>query len=241
MNVSPSRDPMAAPSLIDIAKGTPGVEVDLLRMEIHLGLPDGFILDLLKKGDDWTFILRLHALVETSLDYLIVAKLDYPSLHHWISRHNIAGRTGKKTLALLIQAIDDNDGAMVEGLSDLRNQFAHGIRLMGVRLSEYIDRIDNGERIKVLRWILKSQGQRSSTELEALALDAWRKSPRLVLWMACSALIENAYRVRRTARGSEIEEAFGLRTESGDLLTTEDGQVIVTESAPDVDERRSTG
>ncbi len=207
-------------------------------MEVHLGLPEGFILDLIREGDDWTFLLRLHALVEASLDHLVVAKLDRPVLHDWVVRHTIAGRTGKRALAALMQAIDADQAAMVDGLSDLRNQFAHGIRLMGVDLAVFIENAEQGERNKIARWVLKAHGYAPSSELDALALDALRKAPRLVLWVACRPLIERAYEVRRTARGRDIEGQFGITTESGVLLTTESGDVVVTGDAPDLDARR---
>src|SRR5438128_464980 len=99
-------NPFFPPSLRDIASDAPRAVEELTRIEVHLDVPDGFILGLMRDGDDWTFLLRLHALVEASLEYVIVAKIDRPEIADWVRRHNIAGKTGKLELATLLGAVD---------------------------------------------------------------------------------------------------------------------------------------
>ena len=230
-------NPMFPPSLAEIASGSPRAMEEFARMEVHLDLPEGFILELLKGADDWTFILRLHALVESALEYLIVANLARPELDTWVIRHNIGGRTGKLALASALGVVDDADRGMVEGLADIRNRFAHRVQMTATTFGDYWAELPVSERTKLTRWIVRAYGYATSGPLDEAAANAWQTSPRLVLWVACRALIERAYEVRRSARHEQISAAFGICTEDGHLLTTEGGDVLVTEDAPDLDQR----
>ena len=229
--------PMFPPSLADIASGAPRAIEEFARMEVHLDLPEGFLLELLKGADDWTFILRLHALVESALEYLIVASLERPELDGWVIRHNIGGRTGKLALASALGVVDDADRGMVEGLADIRNRFAHRVQMTATTLGDYWAELPVPERTKLARWIVRAHGYAISAALDDAAASAWQAAPRLVLWVACRALIEHAYEVRRSARSEQISTEFGISTEDGRLLTTEGGEVLVTEDAPDLDQR----
>ena len=43
------------------------------QFEKELNLPNGFFLNLLIKEDDWSFIIKLHALVEAAVSHLLAS------------------------------------------------------------------------------------------------------------------------------------------------------------------------
>jgi hypothetical protein len=45
---------------------------DINKLEKDLGLPRFFLVEILKEKDDWSFIVKLHALLESACNYLLV-------------------------------------------------------------------------------------------------------------------------------------------------------------------------
>jgi len=49
--------------------------------ETELGLPDGFLQRLRNSDDDWSFIIKVHALMEASVSYLLVHHFGMNGFH----------------------------------------------------------------------------------------------------------------------------------------------------------------
>ena len=52
----------------------------LKRQALRLGVPVDFLLDLGSERDDWAFVVKIHALVETSLTDIFVRHIGRPEL-----------------------------------------------------------------------------------------------------------------------------------------------------------------
>jgi hypothetical protein len=237
---APFRRPPQAffpPSLNQLANRDPRALEELRRREVHLGLPNGLLLRLLESPDDWTFVLRLHALVEAAVEHLIVTGIGKPAITDFIGRLPIAGgRAGKARLGRDLGLFDAADTALIEGLSELRNAYAHEVQMVDVGLVDYFDGLNNERRVKITRWIAQSHGFLPTDDILSEARRSFRSSPRYVLWYAADRLVGRAYLEKRDLRGQQIAKEFGIATEDGRLLTTEAGVPLVREDAPDIDE-----
>ena len=62
-------------------------DLDFFRqMERDLGLPDDFVMLLLLEKDDWSFVVKLHALCETIITQTVVRLIAQPQIEDTVSR-----------------------------------------------------------------------------------------------------------------------------------------------------------
>lgn len=113
-------------------------------MEAELGLKKGFYWDLYKKDDDWSFIIKLHALVETAVSLLLSIRAEDAVLHTLLNL-NLHGRVSKmRLLNDFFPAVSEIKG-YIQGLSELRNQFVHDVTKTNILLKEYVQSL-KGQR-----------------------------------------------------------------------------------------------
>jgi hypothetical protein len=103
----------------------------LAEYEKALGLPQGFIQDLEKQGDDWSFTIKAHALIETGLTELLLNRIHEPLLEDMLAKLPISGQFSKLAIsrALLLFG-DDGEGTrqFIETLGMIRNRLVHNIK-----------------------------------------------------------------------------------------------------------------
>src|SRR3972149_10347388 len=128
----------------------------LLEKRVHeiekdLTIPKGFFWSLLKE-DDWSFIIKLHSLIEAAVTHLLVKEIARPELENVFSNIELSNlRTGKmvflKDLGLLKPY-----HKYVRVLSEIRNDFVHNISNVTVSFKEYLDNKPDQKK-KVLKSI----------------------------------------------------------------------------------------
>jgi hypothetical protein len=64
----------------------------LTDLESELGIASAFFNSLLDE-DDWSFVIKLHSLIEAAATHLLVVTLDKPELESIISRLELSGQT----------------------------------------------------------------------------------------------------------------------------------------------------
>lgn len=102
-----------------------------------MGIPEG-LLDRLHKEDDWSFLIKVHALLETALGYVIKAALRREELALFIERLNMGGRTGKLEFAKALGLLEDRHVAYLNLLAELRNRVVHSIQNVSFTLADYL-------------------------------------------------------------------------------------------------------
>jgi hypothetical protein len=123
-----------------MADTEPDPSDDVRRLESDLGLRDQFFEDLLKE-DDWSFIIKLHALVDAAIAHLLAETAGRPELLDVFSRLPLGGRNGKLAFAEALDCLDEQDRLFIQVLSEIRNKFAHDVRDAGASLTEHVDRM----------------------------------------------------------------------------------------------------
>lgn len=116
----------------------------------QMELPDNFLEDLVKdlSGDnDWTFIIKAHAVMEGILNHILAEKLivkaapfDFKKEERldFFTRLPINGRNGKAELAYSLGIIPKEMKAFIVRLSEIRNFYAHDLRNMSVSVETYV-------------------------------------------------------------------------------------------------------
>jgi hypothetical protein len=83
----------------------------------------------LVQGDDWSFIIKLSALIDAALTWALAARFNAdPVLEDHLARLNVGGPTGKLELAKDAGLIDKQIAKFIDKLQQLRNKNALDIR-----------------------------------------------------------------------------------------------------------------
>ena len=116
---------------------------DLIKMlEEKVGLQSGFLVKLYEE-DDWSFVIKLHALMEAACTHLIVAHLEKPELADVIGRLELSGKTiGKTVILKKLNLLGEFNRRFISSLSELRNKLVHDIRFSNFTLLKYIQSLD---------------------------------------------------------------------------------------------------
>lgn len=111
-------------------------------IEDRLALKDGFVQGLLDEIDDWAFIIKTSVLVESALGQVLGASLINDALDRHIRSLPMDGRTGKIQLAQDLCLIGPKSAARFRAICEVRNDFAHGLKVLRLSLPDYFSQMD---------------------------------------------------------------------------------------------------
>lgn len=123
------------------------IDKGILELQEKLNLPQDFFKNLLEE-DDWSFIIKLHALIEAACSSLLLHYFEEPSLKNIISRLELSNKaTGKIAFLKELDLLGDTHRRFVSSLSEWRNYFVHNVQNCNSKLQEIVDAMDK-ETIK---------------------------------------------------------------------------------------------
>jgi len=106
-------------------------------LEAELSLPKGFLYSL-KNENDWSFIIKIHALIEAAVSYLLTQKLGHDKLLPIFSRMELSNKTtGKTAFISTLKLLNKDERRFVSSLSELRNILIHNVKNVSVDLKGY--------------------------------------------------------------------------------------------------------
>ena len=133
---------------------------EINELEKTFELPKGFYEKLLKE-DDWTFVIKLHSLLEASLTHLLTEILainfkdsdlglfDKSKLEINISMLEMSGKkVGKVSLAHSLGLILEDQKIFLFTLSEIRNLLIHKVKNVTFTFEEYTNALDKNQRNK---------------------------------------------------------------------------------------------
>ena len=111
-----------------------------------VGLHENLIQEIYSAENDWTFILKIDALLEIATKELIKSGLKLKILNRFVGAQELADfveslpMNGKTSLLTLLKAsgCPSEDSGFVEAVRRVRNAYAHNIRLADLTLIELI-------------------------------------------------------------------------------------------------------
>ncbi|MBN2520939.1 MAG: hypothetical protein JXB17_10570 [Bacteroidales bacterium] len=117
----------------------------ILKFEKKIGVQAGFF-EKLKDEDDWSFIIKLHALFETACTHLLIFHFNEPNLVNILSRLEISNKTTGKLLLLKEMGLLSKDYMLfIYRLSELRNFLVHDIRNSTFTIHEMVNGFNRKE------------------------------------------------------------------------------------------------
>lgn len=115
----------------------------ILELESKIGVEEGFFENLIHE-DDWSFIIKLHALFEAACTHLLLFHFNEPGLSKILSRLELSNNTtGKLTFLKETELLGKNDRKFISCLSEIRNSLVHDIRKTKFSLNELVNSFDS--------------------------------------------------------------------------------------------------
>ena len=130
---------MKLPDDFEVSKG-------ILELERKIGVPENFFRDL-NDIDDWTFVIKLHALFEAACAHLLLYHLREPELASIVTRLELNGtrRLGRSLSWAKLKLVAATNRRFISTLSELRNGLVHDVRNHQFSLPDMLSRMDAKE------------------------------------------------------------------------------------------------
>jgi hypothetical protein len=161
------------------------------RLELKLGLKPGFLnsLDGSEGENDWSFVVKVHALIEAAVSHLLTEHLRHPELADLFSRLDMSNKsTGKAAFIKSLGLLDEPERRFISSLSELRNKLVHDVRNVNFELDIYIEDMDQKEQS-----IFLNNFNLLSTELTDDIRNLFRFDPRQALWYSAMSFLGLVY------------------------------------------------
>lgn len=140
-----------------------------------------FMLSLLHT-DDWSMIIKSHALIEMIVTELIIAQTEEAKLKPFIERLPLSdNQTGKLKIVKDYNLLTNEQCAFIKKLSELRNLIVHKFENVNFNLKNHVDSFDTNQKKswgKAITW--HTDDQKTKKEWEQISIT----QPSLGLWFS---------------------------------------------------------
>lgn len=136
------------------------IEENVAEIEKRFGLAEGFIVAILNDEDDWGLTLKLHSLIESLFNQLIIESVGIKEIEAELSKLNF--RT--KFSIIMALGYEKNKKKTISFLNDfssVRNKYVHNIKNINrslldisgeMGLKSFTRSVDN-DRLRLLIWV----------------------------------------------------------------------------------------
>lgn len=189
------------------------------ELQSALGVSESFLASL-GEDEDWPFVVKIHALMESAINHLIISKLADPRLKKFVSRLETSNpQSGKLAIVKSLELLPPNLQRFMVGLSTLRNTFVHDVRNLHLTLNQCIDSMPT-EKAKECRSALKAHlkdqvAYIKSTGTQTFTSDAFVfEFPRMTIMFAVIGIASIACRGSLPVKFPIVGSKFVLPTQS---------------------------
>lgn len=159
-------------------------------LELKLGLQSGFFDSLDGENEnDWSFIIKTHALVEAAVSHLLTQHLQKPELNELFARLDISNKvTGKAAFVKALGLLEEPERRFISSLSELRNQLVHDVRNVDFDLAAHVANMSSKQLDTFLR-----NFNLLSTDVTNDVRNLFCFDPRQALWYAAMTFLSIVY------------------------------------------------
>ena len=177
---------------------------ELRAIEAELGLPDAF-LDNLVLEDDWSLVIKAHALIEATISNLLATTLD-ARLRPIFERLELGNITfGKLAFAGQLGLVTGPERAFIRRFSELRNQLVHNVRQASFRFGPWLDALEPARRNAFVDAVMGVVGTGQETMAARLR---FMGDPGSAVWAATMYIVlRTLTEARRAQAMAVIKEA----------------------------------
>jgi len=163
------------------------------QFEKDLKVPNGFYAKLAKE-DDWSFVIKISALLETASTDVLTTVLGYREIEEALTYLDYGnGKSGKIVLMEKLDIVHKNQATTLRKLLEIRNKVAHRLKDINFTFDEYIKPFDSKQKES----FVKNFGQNADDlKLENLKFDKQAfilKHPKIAIWFTVREIIATMY------------------------------------------------
>jgi hypothetical protein len=122
------------------------IEKDLKALEDRLCLDREFLNNLHDNESDWSFVIKLSALVEAACTHTIAVLIGYLGLEEnlaYLDQSN--SKVGRIKLLKEMEVIFPNQAKILSALATLRNQIAHNVKNVDFDFQKHLKCMDKNQ------------------------------------------------------------------------------------------------
>jgi hypothetical protein len=165
------------------------------EFEERLGLPSGFYMQLLNE-DDWSFVIKISALIEAACTHILSYKFRHPELEDNFSYLEQGNRkVGRVALLKKSNAIYEEQAKVLFSLAELRNALAHNIKNTNFNFDKYLDSLDKNQISKFVREFGNGVKDEIVFEnnIKVKKNNFVLENPKLSIWLTCHEIMACLY------------------------------------------------
>jgi hypothetical protein len=169
------------------------------QLESEIGIAPGFLEGLLKDGDDWSFVIKVHAVAEAALTHLLTTTVGREELRDLFGSLPMGdSRRGRISVAAQLHLLDPRRVAFFRALGRIRNAFVHDIKNAGLRIEQYAASLAPSEQDRL--WLDLMGGHTLEPIIidfdgkEVPTKDFARAHPRFTIWISTLSALGLIYR-----------------------------------------------
>lgn len=122
------------------------IDAGVKQLQAKIGLKESFFKSLLYDTDDWSFVIKLHALIEAVCASLLTFHFNEPKLGNIFSRLELSDKAkGKVRFLEETGLIDKFDKKFIYALSELRNKLVHDVKNCNIKLNDLTQSYDKNQ------------------------------------------------------------------------------------------------
>ena len=164
-------------------------------VESDIGITPGFLERLLDEQDDWSFVIKVHALAEAALTYLLTTAVGREEL---LTMGD--ARRGKLAIAESLRLLDPRRVVFLRALGRIRNRFAHDVKYAGFRIEDYARLLPLVDQKKLWQDLIRGYTIEpfifDFDNCQVRSEDFARARPRFTIWIASLSTLSLIYRAK---------------------------------------------
>ena len=176
-------------------------EHDIGALEQDLHVSPGFFRELLEQGDDWSFVIRIHALVEAAVSHLLAEVIGHPEMVSLFAQLELSNaKTGKLAFAKELSCLESSERLTIRKLSELRNQLVHNVSNVSFDFRQWAAGLDSNQAKQYCEAFGPLEETVEIGGKQITGVNLFKKHPREFVWMACLFLLSLIYQRKDLAR-----------------------------------------
>jgi hypothetical protein len=174
-----------------------GLDTSITDLAALIGIRRGFLIDLLTvETNDWSFVIKAHALLESIVCQLIGAHLRQPALDVLLAQR--IQMEDRIEMLKALGLVDSADRTMMRLLGKLRNHLVHNVQQTDFTFAEYFMNRDNRRNFVEAFGRNWPDPVSATTTRDAFVVG----NPRLVVWMSLMEVIIATLKAKGAAEGA---------------------------------------
>jgi hypothetical protein len=165
-----------------------------IEFEKRLGLPGDFFTTLIAE-DDWSFVVKTHALVEACLTHAICAVLRRPELQTVVAHLDTANnQSGKLAFAKALGLLSQTHRRYIVTLSQLRNELVHNVQSTSFTFENYWNNLTADRHLQICAALaLDDEPLRTPEQNELKLISFVNECPKLGIGYATAIVLTGLY------------------------------------------------